>query len=149
VRRTRWTGAAEPRRPGRSLRFLAYGLGGWAVDSLFVWARTGRRRPSSLLNVPVYGLAQPLFEPAHERLRHRPIAVRAAAYGGGILGVEYASGWALRRLGGHAPWDYTGERLAIDGLVRLDYLPLWAVFGLGLERVHDRLTRPASPDPPG
>jgi hypothetical protein len=99
-----------------------------------------------VLNVPVYGLVQPLFEPAHERLRQRPVALRAAAYGCGILGVEYASGRALRRLTGRVPWDYGERRFAIDGLVRLDYLPLWAAFGLGLERVHDLLTRPASPD---
>lgn len=124
-------------RPGA--RFLAYGLVGWAVDSAFVALRTGRRRPSGLLNVPVYGLAQPLFEPLHERLRHRRLAVRGAWYGVGILGVEYASGRLLRRLVGSAPWDYAGARFAVDGLVRLDYLPLWAGFGLGLERAHDLL----------
>lgn len=123
--------------PGR--RALAYGLVGWAVDSLYVAARTGSRRPSSLLNVPVYALAQPLFEPAHDRLRMRPAPVRALAYGAGILVVEYASGRMLRRLVGHAPWDYTGARFAIDGLVRLDYLPLWAGFGIGLEQLHDLL----------
>ena len=120
-------------------RYLAYGLTGWAADSLFVFARTGRRRPSSLLNVPVYGLAQPLFEPAHDRLRKRPVALRAVLYGAGILGVEYASGRLLRRLVGHAPWDYGRARFGVDGLVRLDYLPLWAAFGLGLERLHDVL----------
>jgi uncharacterized membrane protein len=122
-------------------RFLVYGLTGWAVDSLFVWLHTGRRRPSSLLNVPVYGLAQPLFEPAHDRMRHRPLALRAVVYGAGILGVEYASGSLLRRLRGSAPWDYREARLGIgDGLIRLDYLPIWGVFGLGLERLHDSLT---------
>ena len=125
----------------RPARLLVYGLVGWAVDSLFVFAHTGRQRPSSLLNVPVYGLAQPLFEPLHDRLRWRSPAARAAAYGGGILCVEYASGQLLRRLIGRAPWDYDGARFAVDGLVRLDYLPLWAAFGLGLERLHDRLTR--------
>jgi tetratricopeptide (TPR) repeat protein len=125
-------------RSARS-RFLVYGLAGWAVDSLFVIANTGRRRPSSLLNVPVYGLAQPLFEPVHDRLRERPVAVRAGLYGAGILAVEYASGRLLRRLVGQAPWDYGRARLAVDGLVRLDYLPLWAAFGLGLERLHDLL----------
>ena len=124
-------------RPG--VRFLAYGLTGWAVDSLFVCAHTGGRRPSSLLNVPIYGLAQPLFEPVHDRLRERPVALRAAFYGVGILGVEYASGRLLRRFVGHVPWDYGRARLGIDGLVRLDYLPLWAAFGLGLERLHDVL----------
>jgi uncharacterized membrane protein len=121
------------------VRYLLYGLAGWAVDSLFVAAHTGRRRPSSLVNVPVYGLAQPLFEPLHDRLRRRRVVLRAAAYGVGILGVEYASGRVLRRLVGRAPWDYGRARFAVDGLVRLDYLPLWAAYGLGLERLHDVL----------
>ena len=122
-----------------AVRFLAYGAAGWAVDSLFVFARTGRRRPSSLLNVPVYGLARPLFEPVHDRIRCRRLVTRAAVYGVGTLAVEYASGRALRRLVGHAPWDYGRARFAVDGLVRLDYLPLWSLFGLGLERFHDLL----------
>jgi hypothetical protein len=126
----------------RRARFLAYGLAGWAVDSLFVFARTGRRRPSSLLNVPVYGLAELLFEPVHDRLRQRPLALRAALYGTGILGVEYASGRLLRRLVGYVPWNYGRARFSIDGLVRIDYLPLWAAYGLGLERLHDLLVTP-------
>lgn len=126
-------------RPG--VRFLAYGLAGWTLDSLFVWAHTGRRRPSGLLNVPVYGLAQPLFEPLHDRVRQRPLVLRAAVYGAGVLGVEYACGRLLRRFVGRVPWDYGDARFGIDGLVRLDYLPLWAAYGLGLERFHDLLTR--------
>lgn len=122
-------------------RFLAYGVAGWVLDSLYLWAHTGRRHPSGLLNIAVYGLAQPLFEPVHDRIRERPVAVRAAAYGTGILGVEYACGRLLRRLVGRVPWDYGGARFGIDGLVRLDYLPLWAAYGLGLERFHDLLTR--------
>jgi hypothetical protein len=131
-------------RPGA--RFLVYGVAGWAVDSLFVLAHTGRRRPSSLLNVPVYGLAAPLFEPVHDRLRHRPLVVRAAVYGVGVLAVEYASGRLLRRAVGRVPWDYGGARFAVDGLARLDYLPLWAAFGLGLERLHDLLADRQLPD---
>lgn len=127
-------------RLSRSKRFLVYGLTGWAVDSLYVFAHTGRRRPSSnVLNVPVYGLAQPLFEPVHDRIRHCPIALRAAIYGVGILSVEYASGRLLSRLVRHAQWSYEGARFSIDGVVRIDYLPLWAAFGLGLERLHDAL----------
>ena len=120
-------------------RFLAYGLVGWALDSLYVFAHTGRRRPSHPLNVAVYGLAQPLFEPLHDRLRRRPMVVRGTVYGLGILGVEYASGRVLRRLLGSAPWDYGCARFAVDRLIRLDYFPLWIVFGLALERLHDLL----------
>jgi len=129
-------------RPGA--RFLAYGLAGWAIDSLFVCVHTGRRRPSSLLNVPVYGLAQPLFEPVHDRIRQRPLMLRAALYSAGILAVEYSSGRVLRRLVSHVPWDYSCARFGLDGLVRLDYLPLWAAYGLGLERLHDLLVSPRS-----
>jgi hypothetical protein len=126
--------------PRAAKRFLIYGLTGWAIDSLYVWLHTGRRRPSSLLNVPVYGLAQPLFEPLHDRIRGRPLAQRAALYGLGTLGIEYASGRALRSLTGSAPWDYGDARTAVgDGLVRLDYFPIWSAFGLGLERLHDAL----------
>jgi uncharacterized membrane protein len=131
------------RRPTAGERFLVYGLTGWAVDSLFVWLHTGRRRPSGLLNVPVYGLAQPLFEPLHDRMRQRPLMARGIVYGVGTLGVEYASGRVLRRLLGSAPWDYGDGRLVLgSGLIRLDYLPLWGIFGLGLERLHDALCPP-------
>ena len=129
-------------RFSRRARFLAYGLAGWAIDSLVVCIHTGRRRPSSLLNVPVYGLAELLFEPVHNRLRQRPLALRGALYGAGILAVEYTSGRLLRRLVGYVPWNHDRARFSIDGLVRIDYLPLWAAYGLGLERVHDLLVTP-------
>jgi len=127
------------RRP--AVRSFVYGFAGWTLDSLFVSVHTGRRRPSGFLNMLVYGLAQPLFEPVHDRVRRRRIVVRAAVYGVGVLGVGYACGRLLRRLVGRVPWDYRGARFGIDGLVRLDYLPLWAAYGLGLERFHDLLTR--------
>jgi uncharacterized membrane protein len=142
----RWSYTTRNGRVPLVARFAVYGLAGWVADSLFVAAHTGRRRPSSLLNVPVYGLAQPFFEPVHDRLRHRSVALRGAVYGVGILGVEYASGRLLRRLVGAAPWDYGRARFSVDGLVRLDYLPLWAAFGLGLERLHDTLVAPCPND---
>jgi hypothetical protein len=88
---------------------------------------------------PVYALARPLFEPLHDRLRGRPVAVRALVYAVGIPAVEYASGKMLRAIRGKAPWDYSHARFQYDGLVRADYVPLWAFYGLGLERLHDLL----------
>jgi len=70
----------------------------------------------------------------HDRLRGRaPAPARGLVYGIGILGVEYAAGRVLRRALGAAPWDYSYAGRSIDGLVRPDFLPLWALFGLGLE----------------
>jgi hypothetical protein len=97
------------------------------------------RAHTSLWMFPIYGLIEPLFEPAHDRLRSVPVPLRAAAYGVGFHAVEYLSGLTLRRLVGKAPWDYSRARLNISGLIRLDYFPLWAAFGLALEKVHDRL----------
>jgi hypothetical protein len=129
-------------RPGRA---VVYAAAGWGVDACFTalnsLRRTGRARRSSLWNAPVYALAQPLFEPMHDRLRGRSTAARGLSYGAGILAVEYAAGRVFRRMVGAAPWDYSYARHHVDGLVRPDFLPLWAVFGLALERLHDALMR--------
>lgn len=87
----------------------------------------------------VYALIQPLYEPAHHRLRGRPAPLRALVYGLGFTAVEYGSGRVFRALRGEAPWDYSYARVHVDGLVRPDFAPLWAAAGLALELVHDRL----------
>jgi hypothetical protein len=62
-------------------------------------------------------------------------------YGAGFQLAEFMSGSVLRRVASEAPWDYRHARFNIDGLVRLDYLPLWALVGLGTEQLDDRLMR--------
>lgn len=128
-------------------RFVVYGALGWCTEVVFTGlADLARRRDlrlparTSLWMFPVYGLARPLFEPAHDLMRDRvPAPVRAGVYAAGFLAVEYAAGRALRALVGRVPWDYSRARLNVGGLTRLDYAPLWAAAGLALERVHDRL----------
>ena len=131
----------------RRRRAVAYGLLGWLGEIVFTGIADVRRSSdlrlrahTTLWSFPLYALAQPLFEPAHDRLRGRPRLVRAGVYGIGFLGVEYAAGRVLRRLLGAAPWDYEYARHNVDGLVRADWLPLWAGVGLALERVHDALS---------
>jgi uncharacterized membrane protein len=135
----------------RLARFVGYGLLGWGVE--IVWTAlsdtaAGRQRGwrlegrTFLWMFPIYGLLEPLYEPLHDALRPRPWPLRALAYALGFLTVEYATGWLLRRLLGACPWDYAGRsRYQVRGLVRLDYAPLWALLGLALEPVHDRLAR--------
>ncbi len=140
--------------PGRRLtrreRALVYGLLGWAAevaftgvrDALSPSARSWRLQGYSYLwMLPIYSLAAVLFEPLHQGVRQKPLWVRAVVYAAGILGVEYATGTALRRLTGQVPWDYGGSsRWALPGgAVRLDYAPLWAAAGLALERLDDML----------
>jgi hypothetical protein len=100
--------------------------------------------------LPIYGSAAFLFEPAHDRLRARPVWERAAAWTGGIYAVEAVAGTALRGITGEVPWDYSRPRgrkpvpRHWKGLVRPSYAPLWAVVGLGLERLHDHLDQRAT-----
>lgn len=111
-----------------------------AIESV-ACGRVHLRPPSTVWMAPIYGLALPLLEPAHDALRGRPAWMRASAYAAGILSVEAGAGWALRRATGGCPWDYTGRsRFALGGLVRLDYAPLWGLAGLGAERLHDAMT---------
>jgi uncharacterized membrane protein len=145
------------------LRFVAYGLLGWCAE--IVWtasydALSGRRRgvgdtvervPISraerlrlaghtyLWMLPLYGLAALLFEPAHDAVRTLAWPLRGAIYATGIFAVEYAAGWLLRRTIGRCPWDYSYARASVHGLIRLDYAPVWFLFGLLLERAHDVL----------
>ena len=58
-----------------------------------------------------------------------------------ILIWEYISGWTIRKLVGVAPWDYatdnpelgSNRKLNINGLVCLEYAPIWFVEGLMAE----------------
>ena len=129
-------------------RFLAYGLAGSIAEALFTSAvasagagRIVRRGPSTPLMLALYGLALPLFEPVHDRVRGRPAWQRATVYAGGILAAEAMSGLAWRRWTGRVPWEYRSG-FAVAGLTRLDYAPAWALVGLAAERLHDALTEP-------
>jgi len=133
------------------IRFILYGLGGWCGEILWT-AVTGKllgRQPgwklagtTYLWMFPLYGLIAPLYEPVHNALRARPWPLRALAYMAGFFSLEYASGWLLKRLTGTCPWDYTlYSRWHIHGFIRMDYAPVWALVGLGLEPVHDFLVR--------
>lgn len=131
-------------------RAVLYGALGWATDFAFnqlLARRRGQRvleLRTSAWNIPLYALIQPLYEPVHDALRRRPWPLRAAGYGVGFIAVEYAAGRVLRRALGAAPWDYSHARFQLDGLTRFDYFPLWAVYGLALEGVHDRLAQTGS-----
>ncbi|MEO8899355.1 MAG: hypothetical protein ABI352_11745 [Candidatus Dormibacter sp.] len=140
---------AAPRPLTRAERAVAYGLLGWSTEVVFtaLEALSHRRTRDARLRghtylwmAPVYGLCAVLYEPAHDAVRERPAAHRALAYALGILAVEYATGRLIGRATGAIPWDYRGRsRLAVNGAVRLDYAPLWAVAGIALERVDDAL----------
>lgn len=136
------------------LRFLIYGAFGlcaeviWTAvyDAVILIRQRVARHHSLRLEgktylwmFPIYGLCVLLFEPAHDLVRAWWVPGRLAIYVPAILLVEYVCGWLLRVALGRCPWDYGPTRWSLHGLIRLDYSPLWAVFSLLLERLHDAL----------
>lgn len=125
-------------------RFIIYGLAGWCME--IIWTGLG-----SLLNgnivleggtyiwmFPIYGLAI-FFEGIHNKIRSWSVIIRGGVYTVLIFLVEYLTGWILVQLIGVCPWDYSGSPFSIDGLIRLDYAPVWFAAGLIFEKIHDIL----------
>lgn len=88
---------------------------------------------TSIWMFPIYGMASIIGE-TYPLLKKFPPLFRGGIYGAGILSFEYISGSFLkkRKL---CPWDYSGAKLNINGLIRLDYFPLWMGAGLIFEQI--------------
>lgn len=101
------------------LMFPIYGMGallgpiGRQVD---LWIGDGSGGKGAALN------------PADQAVRHGMLYMVLIFIG------EYLSGLLLRRQG-ICPWDYTGCRSSINGLIRLDFAPLWFLTGLLFEQI--------------
>lgn len=123
-------------------RFLIYGALGWVVE--IVWTGLGsllRRDPrlvatTYLWMFPIYGGGALLFERLYPVIADQPWPLRGLVWTAAIFALEYVSGWLIRRAVGRSPWDYSGARLSVDGLIRLDYAPAWFLLGLIFERAH-------------
>lgn len=76
----------------------------------------------------VYGSAA-FFTPLIELISPMPVLVRGLIYAVCIYAVEYGVGMTLRQLK-MCPWDYSEAKTSVQGVIRLDYAPLW--FGVGL-----------------
>jgi len=84
---------------------------------------------------PIYGITAFVFPIGYERVKRFNVLVRSLFYGLAIMTVELVAGFLLEQLTGRCPWQYqTGWH--VGGYVRLDYLPLWMLFGAVIEAVH-------------
>ncbi|MEA1959777.1 MAG: hypothetical protein U9N81_00535 [Bacillota bacterium] len=126
-------------------RFLIYGFIGWIAEVIFTGAGSLLRGSLSLTAhtylwmFPIYGMAA-FMEPLHNQIRIMPWPARGVIWAGFIFLIEYLSGWSLQVLIGFCPWDYsTHTPYAINGFIRLDFLPVWFAAGLIFEQIHDYL----------
>jgi len=100
------------------------------------WRRWGHRY---LWMLPIHGLLAPVGEPIHNALRRHFWLPRRLAYLIGIWAIDCITRGLLRWLTGKFPWKYSHLGGNIDGVIALEYAPIWFGFGLGFERAHDFL----------
>lgn len=90
---------------------------------------------SYLWMFPIYGIIAFLFPVAYDFTSSWNIFTRMILYALIILLVEYILGYLIEKITGKCPWEYS-SRFAVHGYIRLDYIPLWALFGLLIEIVY-------------
>lgn len=120
--------------------FLLCGFIGWCIEcfwtglhSLFVSTDPTLRCGSSVWMFPIYGLGA-FIAPISRKLKGRSTFQRGSIYASLIFLVEYVSGSILNFF--HAcPWNYSQAKFQINGLIRLDFAPLWFAVGLLYEKV--------------
>uniref|UniRef100_A0A8C4DBH1 Transmembrane protein 229B n=1 Tax=Dicentrarchus labrax TaxID=13489 RepID=A0A8C4DBH1_DICLA len=134
------------------VRLYVYALHGCLCEVAFTavwdWCSTQDKRlagHSSLWALPMYATAIYLIERLRGRLlaHHLPLPVRLVAYTGFIYLWEFSWGAGLRLLGA-CPWDYSGFRYNLGGLVTLEYAVPWAVAAFIAEQHTLKLNQKAS-----
>lgn len=83
---------------------------------------------------PIYGIAGIAFPILFPLIEKIPFILRLAIYGVGILIVEFITGALIDWWTGSCPWEYK-EGWHIMGYIRIDYFPLWALFGGMVEKI--------------
>jgi uncharacterized membrane protein len=121
-------------------RFIIYGALGWLME--ITWTGMGAlinknfklKATTSLWMFFIYGSAV-LLEPVVRLAQPLHFIARGCLYTVCIFAAEFLFGSLLRRVD-FCPWDYSGSRYHVKGLIRWDYAPAWFVVGLFFEKVY-------------
>ncbi len=88
---------------------------------------------TSVWMFPIYGMAA-LFGPMSRHLKGKNFMLRGGIYTLCIFAAEFTTGSILKKY--HVcPWDYSGQKANVRGLINLSYTPLWFGAGLFFERM--------------
>lgn len=127
-------------------RFVIYGLAGWCLEVFWTGLGalfTGDVKLSGHTTIWmffIYGLAV-FLEPVHNILREKSVILRGGVYVILIFIIEYSTGFFLKMLIGICPWDYSNSPFSVNGIIRIDYAPVWFAAGMLFEKLHDALVK--------
>lgn len=119
--------------------FLLCGSLGWCLEIFWTGfhallaGQMTMMGKTSLLMFPIYGCAA-VIAPLYKKISSLPTVIRGILYTAGIFFTEFSTGSILRHFG-ICPWDYSGTPFHIQGVIRLDYAPVWFVAGLFFEKI--------------
>ena len=123
-------------------KFILCGLVGWCLEIFWTGLKSFQRRQmklegrSSIWMFPIYGMAA-FLSPVMRWLKNKSIWLRGSVYASAILFTEFVTGSLLKKKD-MCPWDYSKARLNVNGVIRLDYIPVWFFTGLLYERILGR-----------
>ena len=128
-------------------RFILCGVIGWCAEILWTGFHSLINRRfklmghSSLWMFPIYSCAA-FIEPLSRIYGRFGTFYRGLIYMVHIFFAEFVSGSILKRFG-ICPWDYSSSPFHVNGVIRLDYAPLWFGLGLFYETIFKRQKRQA------
>ncbi|MDO5573127.1 MAG: hypothetical protein Q4G60_04015 [bacterium] len=119
-------------------KFIMCGTLGWCLEILFTSIESFRKREmklkgnTSIWMFPIYGTGI-LILPLYYLMKRQSPVFRGFVYSIAIFTVEFLSGTFLKKRA-MCPWDYSKSKWNIDGVIRLDYAPVWFLTGLIFEK---------------
>lgn len=122
--------------------FIFCGQVGWCLEcfwtglSSLINGDLKLQSKTSLWMFPIYGLAS-FIHPISKKMKNQNVFIRGGVYAFFILLIEFITGSLLKSFKA-CPWDYSNSRFHIDGIIRLDYIPVWFLVGLFFEKLLKR-----------
>ena len=114
--------------------FVKCGILGWCIEIIWTAFHGIKSKNNkfigytSIIMFPIYGLASVI------KKMKMPTILRGIVYSIGIFMVELITGSILKKTN-NCPWDYSNKKYNINGVIRIDYAPLWCIVGVIFEKM--------------
>ena len=121
--------------------FVKCGILGWCIEIIWTAFHGIKSKNNkfigytSIIMFPIYGLAS-VIKPISLKLKKMkmPTIIRGIVYSIGIFMVELITGSILKKTN-NCTWDYSDKKYNINGVIRIDYAPLWCIVGVIFEKM--------------